>query len=201
MFVAAQLAQSSVTSQQISQSSARLLEGARDPAVAAAIRKQQDAIQNLSDLYRQRSELAEVRPGQVAPRVDAADLASQIATAEQEQAEATRPCRPPRRGMASSCSRSLRCRRCWIRCGRTRRSSPSCLAIPKVGRLPCGPDASKWHTSTAARRAPRRWSSASAQQSSSPLPAHCRTSMPAPRRSFIRLCSAALPNRWKEPTA
>ena len=88
MFVAAQLAQSSVTSQQIAQSSARLLEGARDPAVAEAIRKQQDAIQNLSDLYRQRSELAEVRPGQVAPRVDAADLASRIATAEQEQAEA-----------------------------------------------------------------------------------------------------------------
>ncbi len=62
MFVAAQLAQSSVTSQQISQSSARLLEGVRDPPVAEAIRKQQDAIQNLSDLYRQRSELAEVRP-------------------------------------------------------------------------------------------------------------------------------------------
>ena len=97
----------------------------------------------------------------------------------------TPPCRPPRRGMASSCSRSLRCRRCWTPCVRTRRSSPSCWAIPKAGRLPCGPGASRWRTSTAARRAPRRWSSASAEPSSSPLPAHCRTSMSAPRRSFI----------------
>jgi CHAT domain-containing protein len=87
MFVAAQLAQSSVTSQQISQSSARLLEGARDPHVAEAIRKQQDAIQNLSDLYRQRSELAGATPAP-GPRVDAGELASRIATAEQEQAEA-----------------------------------------------------------------------------------------------------------------
>ena len=87
MFVASQLAQSSVTTQQIAQSSARLLEGARDPRVADAIRKQQDAIQILPDLYRQRSELAEVRP-QVAPRIDAGDLASRIATAEQEQGEA-----------------------------------------------------------------------------------------------------------------
>jgi CHAT domain-containing protein len=88
MFEAAQLAQSSLTSQQIAQSSARLLEGARDPRVADAIRKQQDAIQNLSDLYRQRSELATTQPNQGGPRIDPAELAASIASAEQAQAEA-----------------------------------------------------------------------------------------------------------------
>jgi CHAT domain-containing protein len=88
MFEAAQLAQSSVTTQQIAQASARLLEGVRDPHVADAIRKQQEAVQTLSDLYRQRSELAAPAPDQPGSRVDAAELAKQIATAEQVQAEA-----------------------------------------------------------------------------------------------------------------
>ncbi len=88
MFEAAQLAQSSLTAQQIAQANARLLEGARDPKVAEAIRRQQDAIQNLSDLYRQRSELSEPSQDQLGPRADPAELGKQIASAEQAQAEA-----------------------------------------------------------------------------------------------------------------
>jgi CHAT domain-containing protein len=88
MFEAAQLAQSSLTAQQIAQANARLLEGARDPKVAEAIRRQQDAIQTLSDLYRQRSELAAPSQDQLGPRIDPAELAKQIAGAEQAQAEA-----------------------------------------------------------------------------------------------------------------
>ena len=88
MFEAAQLAQSSLTSQQIAQSSARLLEGARDPQVAEAIRRQQDAIQELADLYRQRSELATQPRDQPGSRIDPDELAKRIASAEQAQAEA-----------------------------------------------------------------------------------------------------------------
>lgn len=88
MFVAAQSAQSTITSQQIAESSARLLEGARDPKVAEAIRAQQDAVQNLSDVYRQRDELAAAQPNQVKPQIDAAELSRRIAAAEQAQAEA-----------------------------------------------------------------------------------------------------------------
>ena len=88
MFEAAQMAQSSITSQQIAQASARLLEGARDPKVAEAIRRQQDATQTLSDLYRQRSDLAASSREQPGARADPAELAKQIADAEAAQAEA-----------------------------------------------------------------------------------------------------------------
>ncbi len=58
MFVAAQLAQAGITSQQIAQASARLQENARDPKVAAAIKNREDANAKLQSLYRQRDELA-----------------------------------------------------------------------------------------------------------------------------------------------
>jgi CHAT domain-containing protein/tetratricopeptide (TPR) repeat protein len=88
MFEAGQLAQSSLTSQQIAQASARLLEGARDPRVADAIRKQQEAIRTLTDLYRQRSELTTTSAPSGQPHVDLTELARQITAAEQAQEEA-----------------------------------------------------------------------------------------------------------------
>jgi CHAT domain-containing protein len=58
MFTAAQLAQGGITSQQIAQATARLQENARDPRVADAIRRREDAGAELQSLYRQRDEMA-----------------------------------------------------------------------------------------------------------------------------------------------
>ena len=87
MFLAAQSAQGGVTSQQIAEASARLLEGSRDPKVADAIRRQQDAVQTLADLYRQRAELAAATANQPA-QADPVDLPQRIAAAERDQQEA-----------------------------------------------------------------------------------------------------------------
>jgi CHAT domain-containing protein len=84
MFLAAQLAQGSITSQQIGEASARLLEGGRDPRAAEAIRAQQDATANLADLYRQLDDLG--RPG--AGPASRADLEKQIAEAQSAVADA-----------------------------------------------------------------------------------------------------------------
>lgn len=61
MFAASQLVQGSTTSQQIQQASARLSSGGGNGKVAEAIRAQQDAVQRLSDVGRQREMLAEAR--------------------------------------------------------------------------------------------------------------------------------------------
>ncbi len=53
MFLAAQLVQGSITSQQIALASARLSAGAKDPRVGAAIRRQQDASAALAALEQQ----------------------------------------------------------------------------------------------------------------------------------------------------
>jgi CHAT domain-containing protein/tetratricopeptide (TPR) repeat protein len=85
MFTAAQLAQGGITSQQIAQATARLSENSRDPKVAEAIRHRQDASARLSDLYRQRDELADAqRQGvTIAPTATtAADLDKQITDAQ-----------------------------------------------------------------------------------------------------------------------
>jgi CHAT domain-containing protein len=58
MFTASQLAQGSVTSQQIAEATARLQENARDPKVAQAIRARQDAGARLRLLYRERDQAA-----------------------------------------------------------------------------------------------------------------------------------------------
>ncbi len=58
MFETAQLAQDTVTSREIDEAAARLAAGARDPKVGEAIRRRQDAADNLADLYRQRDALA-----------------------------------------------------------------------------------------------------------------------------------------------
>ena len=58
MFTASQLAQGSITSQQIAEATARLQENARDPKVAEAIRARQDAGARLRQLYRQRDQEA-----------------------------------------------------------------------------------------------------------------------------------------------
>jgi CHAT domain-containing protein len=73
---AAQLVQGGMTSRQIAQATARLAENARDPRVAAAIRRRDDAAAALQALYRQRDE-----PG--APAVAEAEIrASAAALAE-----------------------------------------------------------------------------------------------------------------------
>ncbi len=60
MFEAAELAQGSVTSQQIAEASARLSENARDPKVAALIKERADLKAHLSDLLTQQQEEAPV---------------------------------------------------------------------------------------------------------------------------------------------
>ena len=62
MFIAAQLTQGSITTQQIAEATARLRENARDPKVAAAIRTRQDANEALRRLYRQRDRLRSATP-------------------------------------------------------------------------------------------------------------------------------------------
>jgi CHAT domain-containing protein len=58
MFAAAELAQGSVTAQEIAEAAARLSTSSSDPKVAQAIRAQQDAQADLVKLYQQRDELA-----------------------------------------------------------------------------------------------------------------------------------------------
>src|SRR5262249_18634428 len=62
MFEVAELAQDSVTSRQIGEAAARLAARARDPKVAQAIRRRQDADDKLAQLYRQRDALAPDAP-------------------------------------------------------------------------------------------------------------------------------------------
>ena len=90
MFTAAQLAQGGITSEQISQATARLSENSRDPKVAEAIRRRQDASANLSELYRRRDELAEAqRQGATAaPNSIGAELDKQIGDAQAALADA-----------------------------------------------------------------------------------------------------------------
>ena len=59
MFTAEQLAQGSITSQQIAQAAATLAENTRDPKVGAAIRRQRDLKGKLDTLYSQRDDLTQ----------------------------------------------------------------------------------------------------------------------------------------------
>ncbi len=61
MFTAEQLAQGSITSQQIAQASATLAENSRDPKVGALIRKERDLKGKLDLLYSQRDDLTHAR--------------------------------------------------------------------------------------------------------------------------------------------
>ena len=71
MFTAAQLGQGGITSQQIAQATARLEENARDPKVAEAIRRREDASSRLQTLYAQRD--VQTAPAQGAGARCAAD--------------------------------------------------------------------------------------------------------------------------------
>jgi CHAT domain-containing protein len=85
MFDVSQLAQGSITSRQISQASARLIENARDPKVAALIRLRDDQNARLSDLYEARDDLKSGPQTKQTADADA-DLAKHIAALKQEQA-------------------------------------------------------------------------------------------------------------------
>ena len=63
MFTAAQLGQGGITSQQIAQATARLQENARDPHVAEAIRRREDASSKLQGLYTLRDAQASTTQG------------------------------------------------------------------------------------------------------------------------------------------
>lgn len=88
MFVAAQLVQGGITSQQIAQASATLAENARDPKVAAAIRRQRDIETMLDGLYARRDDLAQARAQGGVPTAQAADLEKQIADLERQRDDA-----------------------------------------------------------------------------------------------------------------
>ena len=92
MFETAQLAQGSITSRQIGEAAARLAAGTRDPKVAEAIRREQDAAQGLADLYRQRDAQAHPpAPGTLPPdtgNLSPAELDKHIAAAQGELADA-----------------------------------------------------------------------------------------------------------------
>ncbi len=85
MFEVAELGEGSLTSQLIAQASARLAENSRDPRVAQAIRRRQDAASLLGTLYSTRDSLAELhRPGgppYTGPPMDATALDTRIAAA------------------------------------------------------------------------------------------------------------------------
>ncbi len=91
MFEAAELAQGSVTSQQIAEASARLAENARDPKVAALIKERADLKAHLSDLLTQQQEEAPaVAPGLAREEAKAkpdSRLDADIAKTQQELAD------------------------------------------------------------------------------------------------------------------
>ncbi|KPH86581.1 hypothetical protein GLUCOINTEAF2_0202632 [Komagataeibacter intermedius AF2] len=80
MFEASQWIQGSVTARQIALAAARLSASAGNPKLAAAIRAQQDARQNLEALYHQRDQMAE-QARQATGNTALAALDGQIATA------------------------------------------------------------------------------------------------------------------------
>ncbi len=89
MFEAAELAQGSVTAQEIAEAAARLSTSSSDPKVAAAIRAQQDDSAKLADLYHQRDELAHATgtPAPGAPTLAALDKQIAAANAGLRQAD------------------------------------------------------------------------------------------------------------------
>jgi CHAT domain-containing protein len=89
MFELSQLAQASVTSQQIALASARLAENARDPHVAEAIRARDQARAVLADLVRRRDELTQTQQGgtPIDPAM-AAEADRRIAAARQARDDA-----------------------------------------------------------------------------------------------------------------
>ena len=125
MFETAELAQDSVTSREIDEAAARLAANARDPRVAEAIRRRQDADDRLAELYRQRDALAaNAPPGSVRP--GARDQPVPIWTGRSSRRRPSWPmpmahCRPRRPITASWCSRWCRRPTCWRRSVRTRR--------------------------------------------------------------------------------
>lgn len=86
MFEAAQLAQGSVTSQQIAQATARLSENARDPRVADAIRERETAADALAELERKRNEAADAKNEAVMKELDARAAAAREKATEADQA-------------------------------------------------------------------------------------------------------------------
>jgi CHAT domain-containing protein len=90
MFMAAQLGQGGITSEQIAEASARLRENARDPKVAGAIRAWQDASDKLASLYGQRDALAQARQLGRAPPNDLtqAEIEQRIAAGQTAVANA-----------------------------------------------------------------------------------------------------------------
>jgi CHAT domain-containing protein len=91
MFETAELAQDSITSREIDAAAARLAANDRNPKVAQAIRRRQDAGENLAELYRQRDALAgRPLPGSVPPPAasDPAALDKDITAAQAELADA-----------------------------------------------------------------------------------------------------------------
>jgi CHAT domain-containing protein len=91
MFETAELAQDSLTSREIDEAAARLAASARDPNVAEAIRRRQDAGDKLVELYRERDALTGNAPGAV-PVIGGphsiADVDKQIAAAQADMADA-----------------------------------------------------------------------------------------------------------------
>lgn len=93
MFETAELGQDSVTSRQIAEAAARLAVHTRNPAVAEAIRRRQDAAVRLDTLYRQRDALVRgpasgTEPAGTLPQ-DPAALDAAIAKAQANLAEAS----------------------------------------------------------------------------------------------------------------
>jgi CHAT domain-containing protein len=91
MFETAELAQDTVTSQEIAEAAARLAASARDPRVAEAIRRRQDAEDKLADLYRLRDLLSGKAPPGSTPLgapASPADLDKQITDAQADLADA-----------------------------------------------------------------------------------------------------------------
>jgi CHAT domain-containing protein len=91
MFETAELAQDTITSREIDEAAARLAANARDPKVAQAIRRRQDAADHLAELYRQRDALAAgALPGSVPAGTsnNPADLDKPIANAQSDLADA-----------------------------------------------------------------------------------------------------------------
>ena len=91
MFETAELAQDTLTSREIGEAAARLAANARDPKVAEAIRRRQDAGDRLAELYRQRDVLMGNAPLGSVPlgtTTNPAALDKQIADAQAELADA-----------------------------------------------------------------------------------------------------------------
>ena len=155
MFLAAQVAQGTITSHQIAQASASLAENARDLKIGAALRKRDDLQRESDRIYRALDTIGTGATGRAGDEVAQLQKQADLTQAALAQAEAeVARCR---RTTDSWCKTWCRRARCSRRCTRARRSLPCSSVKTAVGRSRFGMAISPFRKSRVESTRSARW--------------------------------------------